>query len=115
LPSILVPLIALLAHDLLMAVEPVAARAHQEAGHHGEQHPAAETGGTPLPVHGTACGVTQPAAPQIGRLSSAAGDTMAVDHGLVLPPCPASDMAPGASEPTWPPGLRRALLQVYRM
>jgi hypothetical protein len=105
----------MLAHDLLMAVEPVAARAHQEAGHHGEQYPAADTGGIPHPVHATACSVTQPAPPQIGRSSGAADDTVAVGHGLVLTPCPPPGIAPGASEPTWPPGLRRALLQVYRM
>lgn len=119
----LVLVLALLAHDVLMAsvahaapVESAVAAVH---GHDSAHQPSAmKSALSPhdrSPDHPSECGTTGSAVPTSGsQLSfSDAGILALVAEADLSALRPAT--ARGWSEPFWPPGALRALLQVYRI
>jgi hypothetical protein len=109
--------LALLGHDTFMA-----SAAHAEPAAHEHEHahqPAAAVVAIPdaghQPGHPTACGVGGTAIPTSAHLIDLSGlaetaKVTSVDLNLTVPL-----WIGGADEPFWPPGTRRALLQVYRI
>lgn len=113
--------LVLLGHDGFMAsaahAEPTpAAQAHAHApAHQPATFVVASPDDSHQPEHPTACGVGGTAVPTAGhRLDlvalSEVGRVASVDLTLTTPP-----PIGYADEPFWPPGTRRALLQVYRI
>ena len=115
--------LALLGHDLLMAWHaPVAAMAPATGGLHQHSPPHALVGMTaalpdvhPESPHPTVCGIGGtalfPSVDQLGFPDLNVASVIAPSH------FPASTHLSTLlwEEPRWPPGTRRALLQVYRI
>lgn len=119
----LIIVLALLGHDLLMASRETAT-APVASMHHARTSAQAVTGiavtppvapdDYPRSPHPSACGtggtalfpsVDQPDAPDLGSAAVTTCAGRASSHGGLSP----------WHEPRWPPGTRRALLQVYRI
>lgn len=114
---------ALLGHDGLMAsvahAAPVGQVAPMAYGHE-VAHPASDLKGSPpgddpAPEHPSECGIVGTAAPFSGNPLEVSdlGTPAIFAHGDFSALAPA--MARGWKEPFWPPGMRRALLQLYRI
>jgi hypothetical protein len=122
-PFLAALLVALmLGHDALMAVGSVAAAplADGVSDHVAMPLSMAESsmgshGSTPTPMHPEQCYAAAQAAPNIGNPLDACAQ--AVPHGLLATDLSAESLRSidGWGEPLWPPGKRRALLQVYRI
>ena len=116
--------LALLGHDLLMTwhgpVAAVAPATTDELHHHNPTHavvdvPAALPLGHPETPHPSVCGIGGTALfPPVDQFGAADLSTLAV-----MTACHVSTAAHTRTflweEPHWPPGTRRALLQVYRI
>ena len=115
--------LALFGHDALMASapypDPVSRPANAAQAAVADDHAAGSEVGHPenqrLPEHPSDCGTTGVAVPCLGNqqdmdgLAAPQAATPAVVNAEVLLPNPLW------TEPFWPPGTRRALLQVYRI
>jgi hypothetical protein len=122
-PGGLLLVAAILGHGLLMAAETQAALpAGHAAGEHEPAGPTSATGAVgavpddaPAPHHPAGCEVTHAAAPRTGGdpdlVASAAAPLPSTAPGPSLAP----PLAGGWVEPIWPPGVRRAFFQVYRI
>lgn len=119
----LVLVLALLAHDVLMAsvahAAPVAPVATMAAAH-DVAHQATSLQGSPpddnpASEHPSDCGAAGTAVSPAGNQP----DSNDLGVPALLPASELSALAPasayGWTEPFWPPGMRRALLQVYRL
>ena len=115
--------LALLGHDLLMtSPAPVAAMAAttDELHHHNPTHavvdvPAALPLGHPESPHPSVCGIGGTALfPPVDKLGVADLSTLTVMTACRVP-ASAHTRTFLWEEPHWPPGTRRALLQVYRI
>jgi hypothetical protein len=109
-PIGLLLLAAIFGHDLLMAGD---AHAAPSAGHHAAM--TAEVDGPSISEgpHDSGCGMLRAAVDR--RLSPGAGLAIAIPAGIgEWVPEPVS-VRPEPPRILWPPGVRRALLQVYRI
>lgn len=117
----LVLVVSLLGHDLLMvgaaaAESPDAAILHGPVtAAHGEAHAATPREDAP-PDHPESCGVGQAAVVRGGDEPRFAALCSATRPEAVGAVSPAANGGPSEwEEPRWPPDVRRALLQVYRV
>ena len=113
-------ILALFGHDALMAaVASPASMTHQVIEVHAGvsiDHPAAgDADSQRLPEHPSDCGSTGAAVPCLGNEQDTA--SLAMPAALTARDAIAVGVSPNHewSEPFWPPGTRRALLQVYRI
>ena len=116
--------LAFLGHDLLMAADAKAEGSadHSPAVHHRTAiHPETDAA-DPLRIeswetnHPAGCEVGMLAAPPTGGDPDLLAGLAAIDGPITATVAPLAH-CPGAAwgEPTWPPGTRRALVQVYRI
>lgn len=114
---------ALLVHDGLMAAPASAAPSHETAvEHHASamapagQDVLAEQEGEQRPGHPLACGVGQAAAPRAPHHAEESSANVASIIGFAQGrPGLRADGASGWQEPLWPPAVRRALIQIFRI
>ncbi|MGH2614425.1 MAG: hypothetical protein ACRDJC_04245 [Thermomicrobiales bacterium] len=119
----LVLILALLAHDLFMAslahampVEQAATSPHEhDPTHQGGKISSSPPVGNPLPNHPSDCGTTGPAVSTVGNQFDGNDPEAPAIFPLGGLLAFAHTFPRGWSEPLWPPGTRRALIQVYRI
>jgi hypothetical protein len=118
----LVVVLGLLAHDGLMAtvahatpLVQVATMAHGGAAAHQASGLEDRTPDEPAPGHPSECGTAGTAVPT--QANEPDGSDVAMSAIFAADNSSASEpmFGDGWSEPSWPPGTRRALLQVYRI
>lgn len=119
--GVLALLLALFGHDALMASlafaapSPLSAMATHAGGGHVTTFGQGERADRQAPEHRSDCGTTGAAAPISGNQPEVAA--LATAGGIGVESLAASALDSGSfwSEPLWPPGTRRAFLQVYRI
>ncbi len=113
--------LALLAHDALMAVAASALLAPHKAplqfetdpAHHADFVGADNASLSPVPEHPKNCGTAGDAVPTAGPGRDAVGTSSRILEDD--PWLSSHSVSPHWDEPCWPPGARRAWFQVYRI
>lgn len=110
-------IVALIGHDGLMAAPAIAAPGHETiVKHHASSTGLDESAGDSRPDHPPACGVGQVAAPRTLHHAEDFVPSVAsiVDFALGSADSRAEGGG-GWQEPLWPPAVRRALIQIFRI
>lgn len=117
----LLVVLLVLGHDIFMAARSAVALEHHAAAAHyvsaGPQlSPRAMAAADDSPRdHPVDCSVSQVAAPRASQQPEAQTEAVAAHAVAMAPPSTHAPISGAWQEPLWPPGVRRALVQVYRI